>query len=333
MVSAMPAVEVTDLVVDHGTTRAVDGLSFQARAGEVSVLLGPNGAGKTSTVEAIAGQRRPTAGTVEVLGLDPVADHRALAASLGVMPQAGGVHSGIRPPEVLALYASFHADPADAEHLLERVGLADRRRSTWRQLSGGEQQRLSLALALVGRPLVAILDEPTAGVDVRGRHLIREIIRELAADGVCVLVTTHDLGEAEHLADRVVIVDHGHLVADGSPAELMRADGAEEILFGAPAGLAVADLGTELGAPVAEVRPGEYRVAAAASPATVAALTAWLARHDLPLADLRAGRQKLEDVFLRLTDDADGPTPVVSRTGRRQGPSPRGGSDERRRRR
>lgn len=300
----MPGVEVEDLRIDYGTTRAVDGLSFKAESGEVTVLLGPNGAGKTSTVEALEGYRRPTSGSVRVLGLDPIADHRSLAPSLGVMLQSGGVYSGIRPLEALRLHASFYADPEDPEVLLERVGLGGHRRSTWRNLSGGEQQRLSLALALVGRPLVAFLDEPTAGVDVRGRQLVRSVVRELADSGTCVVVTTHDLAEAERTADRVVIVDHGELVTQGTPAELMTGGPPTQIRFGAPGGIDVADLGALLGAPVTETQPGEYLVEVDASPANVAALTSWLARHDLPLADLRAGRQNLEDVFLRLTASA-----------------------------
>ena len=171
----------------------------------------------------------------------------------------------------------------------------------WRHLSGGEQQRLSLALALVGRPEVAFLDEPTAGVDVGGRQVVRRIVRELAAGGTCVLLATHELEEAERVADRVVIVDRGRLLASGTPAELAAHDAGTTIAFGAPPGVDTAALAARLGAPVTEVTPGEYRVDAVASPAAVATLTAWLAEHDLALADLRAGRQRLEDVFLRLT--------------------------------
>ncbi|CAN5650086.1 ABC transporter ATP-binding protein [soil metagenome] len=298
----MPVIEVSDLVVRYGELAAVDGLSFTVGAGEVLALLGPNGAGKTTTVETCEGFRRPDGGQVRVLGLDPVRDRRRLSQRVGVMPQAGGVHPGIRPPEALAHYSALYDRPADPVALLERVGLGDRRRSTWRQLSGGEQQRLSLALALVGGPEVAFLDEPTAGIDIGGRRLVHQLIDELRADGVTVVLTTHDLADAEKLADRVVIVDHGRVVAAGTAAELMAPAGGEEIRFGAPAGLDVVSLGAAVGGPVTEETPGEYRVGVAPSPSAVAALTAWLAEHDLPLADLRAGRQRLEDVFLRLTD-------------------------------
>ncbi len=301
MVEILAVIEVDTLVVDYGDLRAVDGVSFSVDAGQVLALLGPNGAGKTSTIETLEGFRRPTSGRVRVLGLDPVADHAAVVRQVGVMLQSGGVYPGIRPLEALQLFASYYDEPDDPMALLDRVGLTHRRSTVWRRLSGGEQQRLSLALALVGRPQVAFLDEPTAGIDVTGRQVIRELIGELRQAGVTVLLTTHDLEEAERMADRIVIVDRGRVVASGTPAELMRSTDEEEIRFGAPAHLDTAGLGRALNAFVDETSPGEYKVAMAPTPANVAALTAWLAEHDLPISDLRAGRQRLEDVFLRLT--------------------------------
>jgi ABC-2 type transport system ATP-binding protein len=315
-----PVVEVEDLVIRYGARTAVDGISFAVGAGEVVALLGPNGAGKTSTVEALEGYRRPSAGRVRVLGLDPVADAAALIPRIGVMLQAGGVYPGIRPVEAMHLFASYYVDPVDPDALLERVGLGRVSRSTWRQLSGGEQQRLSLALALVGRPEVAFLDEPTAGVDPGGRQVVRRLVAELRDQGVAVLLTTHELEEAERCADRVVIVDHGKVVAAGTPAELMTAGGGEEIRFRAPPRLGTAALAAALGVTVTEASPGEYVVVAPGTPATVAALTAWLAEQNLPLADLRAGRHTLEDTFLRLTDgtaSAEAPPPS-GRQGRRR---------------
>jgi ABC-2 type transport system ATP-binding protein len=300
----VPAVAVDGLVVRYGDRAAVDGVSFSAEAGEVTALLGPNGAGKTTTVETAEGHRRPDAGSVRVLGLDPVADRAAVVPRIGVMPQEGGVYPGIRVLECLRLFASYYDEPLEPAALLERVGMADRAKATTRSLSGGERQRLSLALALVGRPEVAFLDEPTAGVDVGGRQLVRQVIRDLRADGVAVVLTTHELAEAEHLADRVVIVDRGRVVASGTLEELRA--GGTSVRFAAPPGLDVDALGTRLGAAVVEVTPGEYDVAAESTPRLVADLTAWLAERDLALADLRAGRQRLEDVFLRLT--AEGPS-------------------------
>ncbi|MDQ3107381.1 MAG: ABC transporter ATP-binding protein, partial [Actinomycetota bacterium] len=253
-----------------------------------------------STVETLEGFRRPAEGTVRVLGLDPGADARELAPRIGVMLQAGGVYPGMSAREALTLFSSYYDDSEPVDGLLDRLGLVDVAGTPWRRLSGGEQQRLSLALALVGRPDVAFLDEPTAGIDPQGRLVVREVIRSLRDAGVCVLLTTHELDEAERLADHVVIIDHGRVVAEGSPAEL-RAGGPGDVRFGAPAGLDVASLGRHLGATVIEEQPGEYVAAMAPAPAAVAALTAWLADHDLALGDLRAGRQSLEDVFLRLT--------------------------------
>jgi ABC-2 type transport system ATP-binding protein len=316
--ASQPAIEVTDLTVRYGDRVAVNGLSFQAMPGQITALLGPNGAGKTSTVETLEGYRRPTAGSVRVLGLDPVAEHRQLVARIGVMLQSGGVATGMRPAEALHLSASYYDNPIDPDELLDLVGLADHRSSTWRSMSGGEQQRLSLALALVGRPDVEFLDEPTAGIDPSGRQLIRRIISELRDRGVAVLLTTHDLEEAEKLADHVVIIDHGVVLADGTPTELMRASQGDDVRFGAPSGLDVSSLGDHIGAVVTEASPGEYVVASAATPAMVAAITAWLADMDLPLADLRAGRQRLEDVFLRLTADAAEPPTEPATTRRRR---------------
>jgi ABC-2 type transport system ATP-binding protein len=332
---ADPAIEVDELTIRYGDRTAVDRLSFAAAPGTVVALLGPNGAGKTSTVEALEGYRRPSSGRVRVLGLDPGADHAALTRRMGVMLQEGGVYTAARPPEVLRLFASYYDDPVDPDELLDRVGLSDRRGSTWKSMSGGEQQRLSLALALVGRPEVAFLDEPTAGIDPSGRQLIRRVIAELRDSGVTVLLTTHDLDEAERLADHVIIIDHGRTLAAGSPRELMASGQRDEVRFGAAPGLDVLALGTTIGADVLEVAPGEYRVDAEPTPTLIAAITQWLADRDLSLGDLRAGRQRLEDVFLRLTESATGPddgsdamaTDGPDTPGRRRG---RGGRDRQR---
>jgi ABC-2 type transport system ATP-binding protein len=317
----MAAIEVSSLTVRYGDVVAVDDLSFTASAGRVTCVLGPNGAGKTSTIECLEGLRRPTSGRLSVLGLDPAdrGDCRRLTERIGVMLQEGGVQPGIRPLEALRHAAALYPSAADPAALLARLGLDGLERRTWRQLSGGERRRLALALALVGRPEVAFLDEPTAGVDVAGRQTIRSVVRDLRDEGVTVLLTTHDLDEAERVADDVVIVDRGRLVESGKLSSLLGGPGeGDRIRFSAPPGLDTAGLSTHLGGVVvAETDPGSYSVGAAPTPATVAALTAWLAERDLPLADLHAGRQRLEDVFLRLTSEASEAS-TTSETGARR---------------
>ncbi len=265
-------------------------------------LLGPNGAGKTTTVETLEGYRRPTAGRVRVLGLDPIADRRALAPSIGVMLQRGGVYPAMSPREALRLFAAYYDDAEDPDD----PGGADGAPRRGARHRGGACREASSSgcrspwLWWAGPGWRSSTSRRPAWTLPAG-CAIREVVRELRDRGVAVLLTTHEMEEAERLADRVVIIDRGAVVAMGSPAELMTAGAGREIRFGAPPGLAVADLGASLGAAVTEEQPGEYRVDTAATPAAVAALTAWLAERDLPLADLRAGRQRLEDVFLRLT--------------------------------
>lgn len=323
MAPEVPAIDVEGLVVTYGSRVAVVGIDLQARAGQVVALLGRNGAGKTSTVETLEGYRRPAGGRVRVLGLDPTTsgDHRRLSRRIGVMLQKGGVYPGIGPLEAVELFGSYYDDPVPARDLIERLDLGQVSRTPWRRLSGGEQQRLSLALALVGRPEVVFLDEPTAGVDPRGRLAIRAEVAALRDSGACVLLTTHELEEAERMADRIVIIDAGRVVAAGTSAELTAAaPGQEEIRFRSTAGLDLAELAARLGAPAHEERPGEYVVSTAGTPTAVAALTAWLAERDQALSDLRTG-SRLEEVFLRLTgpDDGDGTDPPgPGRGGRRR---------------
>ncbi|HMC40594.1 MAG TPA: ABC transporter ATP-binding protein [Acidimicrobiales bacterium] len=307
MPPATPAIETMGLTVRYGSRTAVDGVDLAVGAGEVLALLGRNGAGKTSTVEALEGYRRPAAGQMRVLGLDPAraADHRALTRRVGVMLQRGGVYPGMSPAEALHLFAAYYDDPWPPGDLLDRLDLGGVSATPWRRLSGGEQQRLSMALALVGRPDVAFLDEPTAGVDPAGRLAIRGQIADLRARGVAVLITTHELEEAERIADRIVIMHRGRVVAAGTTADLVTSDPAlPGLSFTAPPGLDTAALGGTLGAPVAEAGPGDYRVAGGGDPAMVARLTAWLAERDVTVGDLRSGA-RLEDVFLRLTADGE----------------------------
>jgi len=275
----------------------------------VLALLGPNGAGKTSTVETLEGYRRPDGGTVRVLGCDPRAEHRRVVARTGVMLQRGGIYPAMGARQALMLFAAYYDDPADPEELLDLVALRSVARTPWRRLSGGEQQRLALALALVGRPQVVFLDEPTAGVDPEGRLAVRRVITGLRQQGVCVVLTTHELAEAERLADDVVIVAAGRSVARGTVAELSAAGGEGGIRFEAPPGLDTTGLDAALGAgvgPVTEERPGHYRVGGRSDPTVLAAVAAWMAQHDLPLTEMRAGRRSLEEIYLEVTRDTGG---------------------------
>ena len=259
---------------------------------DLVALLGPNGAGKTSTVETLEGLRAPSAGRVRVLGLDPISERSRLVADIGVMLQQGGVYPVMTPDQALRLFAAYYADPLDPADLLERLGLAEVAATPWRRLSGGEQQRLSLALALVGRPRVLFLDEPTAGVDVHGRATIREVIAEQASQGVTILLTTHEMAEAEAVADRVAIIHRGRLAVSGTMDELTSGG----VRFGAPAGLDVADLSAALGATVIETVPGSYAIDADTSGSLVGDLAGWLASRGLSLSDLRSGAS-LEDAY------------------------------------
>jgi ABC-2 type transport system ATP-binding protein len=307
------AVEVTSLVKRYGDLTAVADVSLTAAAGEITAVLGPNGAGKTSTIEICAGLRTSDGGQVRVLGLNPHRDH-ALRSRVGVMPQGGGTASGVYPSaragEVLRLYAALHAHPLPVDALLERLGLTQVARTPWRRLSGGEQQRLSLALAVVGRPEVVFLDEPTAGLDVQGRHATWELIGGLRTAGVAIVLTTHALDEAEQLADQIVIVDAGRVVASGTPASLTRSvSGPAELRFHAPARLPLDDLLTALplGLTADEPIAGQYVVAGAITPDVVAAVTAWCASRGVMPDRLSTGGRTLEAVFLDLTSHDEQP--------------------------
>jgi ABC-2 type transport system ATP-binding protein len=300
-----------------GTPPAVDDLHLAAEPGEVLVLLGPNGAGKTSTVETLEGYRRPVAGHVRVLGLDPAVDHARLTGRVGVMLQRGGVYPMLGPRRVLDLFAAYYADPVPTDELLDLVGLRAVAGTPWRHLSGGEQQRLSLGLALIGRPEVAFLDEPTAGVDPEGRIAIRRAVADMKEGGVCILLTTHELGEAEKLADRIAIMSHGRLARAGAPRQLLAGgpdtapgdpDAAGSgpsatavVTFGGPPGIDAAALAGAVGpdTSVVESTPGRYRVDAGpgiAAPAVTAAVATFLADRGATLTDLAVGKS-LEEIY------------------------------------
>jgi ABC-2 type transport system ATP-binding protein len=297
-------VEVTGLSVRYGDLVAVNDVSFSAESGQVTAVLGPNGAGKTSTIEVCEGYRTASAGSARVLGLDPATQQRLLSERMGVMLQQGGVYPSARVLATVRHYCTLYGKGADAVALVDQVGLTARSASTWRRLSGGEQQRLSLALAMAARPEVAFLDEPTSGVDVNGRDTIRGIVRDLAAGGCAVVLATHELDEAERLADRVVIFDGGQVIADGTLAELRK--GHDEIRFRSSPDLDTVALATSIGMVASRLGHDEYVIDAPPHPRLMAQLSNWLADQGHPLTDLRAGAQRLEDVFRRLTADRGG---------------------------
>ena len=300
-----PAVELRRVAVRYGRTTAVDDVSLTVPGGQILALLGDNGAGKTSLLQVCEGFRRPDAGTATVLGLDPVADHDALMPRLGIMLQSGGVYPWATAGEILRLFASFAAHPLDEQMLLDRLGLQQCAGRTFRRLSGGEQQRLALAVALVGRPELVFLDEPTAGMDTGARHTTWQLVEDLRADGVSVLLTTHLLDEAERLADQVVIMAAGVVAATGTPAELTAAAGIDELRVHAEPGLDLGPLAGRLaGVQVGSPSPGEYRLSGALDTDAVAAALGWFAAEGAQVTAVNSRRRTLEDVYLALTETA-----------------------------
>ena len=301
-----PAVEIDGLVMTYGDKVAVDGLSLVMDRGSITAVLGPNGAGKTTTLETCEGYRRPQDGTVRVLGLDPQQQRADLLPRIGVMLQAGGAWSGVRAMEMLDHMASLHAHPLDTGVLSDRLGLADCGRTPYRRLSGGQQQRLGLAIALVGRPELVFVDEPTAGMDPQARRTTWELLEEIRADGVTVVLTTHNMDEAERLADQIHIIDRGQLVASGTPGELTRHSRVATIRMvvnrpfpeGAPESLR-ADLGPD--AEVRQLDEVSMLIHGPADSTTLGRVSRWCEDHDVLPESLNLGQRNLEDVFLELT--------------------------------
>ena len=316
MTAGGSAIEVRGLVKRYDGRTVLDGIDFDVRTGEVVALLGPNGAGKTTTIEIIEGYRRADGGSVRVLAAHPASGGPALRARVGLMLQGGGLDPRSTPRDVLRLYAAFHDGGRDPEKLIGEVGLASVAGTRVRRLSGGERQRLALALALVGDPEVLLLDEPTAGMDPEAKRATRAMVAVLRSEGRAILVTTHDLGDVERLADRVVILARGRIVAQGSPAELTAGGSpALRLRFAAPlpgdAAAALteelrrtwpeAELVAESGDPLAMTIGG-----AAPEPWLLAAVASWAAAQDVAIAEARARAMTLEERYLELTGDRGG---------------------------
>ena len=299
----MSAVAVENLTIRYGDFVAVDGVSFQAEFGEVTAILGPNGAGKTSTIETCEGYRAPTSGSVQVLEKNPFTQRTSLHSEVGVMLQEGGVYPSARVLETITQYCALYNRGVDPATLLVAVDLESKASSTWRRLSGGEKQRMLLALALAARPRVAFLDEPTSGVDINGRDAIRHIINDLATNGTAVILATHELDEAERLAQRVVLFDRGKIVANAPLTTLRSAR--HELRFSSSPTLNVRELSAHIGL-VVTLEQEQYVVRfdsadTSFSSELVQRVTAWLTANNLPLNNLSIGAQRLEDIFRNLT--------------------------------
>jgi ABC-2 type transport system ATP-binding protein len=294
---AAPAVEVTELTRRYGSFLAVRGVSFQVERGELFALLGTNGAGKTSTLEVVEGLARPTGGGVRVLGHDPYAERPALRPRIGVMLQEGGFPPDLTAAETLAMWGGTLSRPRPVGEVLAQVGLDHRATVRVKQLSGGERRRLDLALALLGRPEVLFLDEPTTGLDPESRRRTWQLVRELLLDGVTVLLTTHYLEEAEELADRLAIMHRGEIVTTGSVAEVVAAYPAR-VRFALPEHVHRGELPALSG-----VQPGDGRtitIQTAALQQTLTVLLNWAADRDIALAELDARSASLEEAFLAI---------------------------------
>ena len=307
-----PAIAISGLVKRYGGRAVVDGLDLTVERGEIVAMLGPNGAGKTTTAEIIEGYRRADEGDVRVLGLDPQDDRATLRAKVGVMLQRGDLYNQVGVLEAVRLFAAFYAAPLSPGMILDQVGLADRSDDRYRTLSGGERQRLNLALAVVGRPELAILDEPTAAMDVAARRSTWDLLRALRADGATILLTTHLIEEAEALADRVAIIDGGRLIACGTPAEL-RAGApvpgeAQAIRLRLASALApdeAASLARVPGVTAVRHQGGAgYALTVVEAGEALVRLSEWLWAKQLEPLSIELGGESLEAVFLRLTSES-----------------------------
>lgn len=293
-------IEVKDLLKRYGDRNVVDGISFTVREGEIFGVLGPNGAGKTTTVESIAGLRTPDAGSIRVLGLDPQRDNAELRQRLGVQLQDSELPEAIRVWEALDLYSSFYDDPADWEQLLVELGLTEKRDAPYGKLSGGQRQRLSIALALVGNPQAAILDELTTGLDPQARRDTWQLIEDVRARGVTILLVTHFMEEAERLCDRLALIDSGRVVALDTPAGIVSRINVEQRVRFRPSSPIDERILTELPEVRSVIRNGPM-VTVSGSGKLVQAVTSVLTRNQIVVDDFRIEQADLNDAFIALT--------------------------------
>lgn len=299
--SPQPVVQIEHLKKAYGSIRAVDDVSFEVYPGEIFGFVGPNGAGKTTTIECAEGLRLPDSGTIRLFGLDPQNGDTRLKERLGIQLQEAALPQRLRVWEALDLFASFYPRPADWPSLLEQMGLAEKRNSVFAKLSGGQKQRLFIALALVNDPDLIFLDELTTGLDPQSRHAMWDLVRNVRTRGKTIILTTHFMEEAEHLCDRVAIIDHGRLVALDTPEKLIQSLGAENrVVFSAPAALDPEKLARLPGVSRLE-RSGERVIVHGDGGKLVVEVVNYLSSNDIPFRDLRTEQPNLEDVFLALT--------------------------------
>ena len=295
----MPAVEVTRLTKRYGMLEAVRGIDFSVETGEVFALLGPNGAGKTSTLEVLEGFSRRSGGEVRVLGVDPEHADRAWRERVGVVLQGAVIEPYLKVREVLQRNAGYYPRPRAVDDVLELVGLVDKADARVKTLSGGQQRRLDVGLGIIGAPELLFLDEPTTGFDPSARRGAWELVEKLKAEGTTIILTTHYMDEAQHLADRVVVINRGEIVAAGTPETIGgRAKAAARIRFALPPGV---EPPPSIGVPVARDGPTAFTMESTAEVHTLHALTSWALDNEVELIGLTVDRPSLEDVYIELT--------------------------------
>ena len=294
-----PAIEVRGLHKSYGQVEAVRGIDLSVSKGEVFALLGPNGAGKTTTVEILEGHRDRSAGDVSVLGYDPGRNDRALKRRIGIVLQSTSVEPYLSVEETINLFRGYYPHPLPLEQILEAIGLREQRRTRVKRLSGGQQRRLDVAIGLAGDPELLFLDEPTTGFDPSARRGAWEMIRNLQSLGKTILLTTHYMDEAEHLADRVAIMVDGEIVAEGPPSDLSQRGGSVTIGFRIDSGSGALpeDLGAEQTG-----NSGRYTITTSTPTGSLHQLTGWAVEQGIELQELSVSRPSLEDVFIELAN-------------------------------